>query len=362
MMLRLILPIKRPRTVSCKLQTRRPVETAWTSGAGFTLVELLVVIAIIGVLVALLLPAVQAAREAARRSQCVNNLKQYGLGTLIFETAHNRFPLGTTNDLNRGGGTAIKDKDRYCWFHDMLPYIEQVALADGLKQHLENAKNPSVMNYLPALTSIIPAAMCPSDSASPKTFTAAPSLPPLSDGPGQGFHGNYIGCATSGFFDKVDPEGPARWAERYQGLNTRQIARDLDGIIFPRSKVEMSQITDGTSNTLLYSELILVEDRERNDIRGRYSNPIHGNVYFSTRRTPNTSEPDRHTWCSGPDAPPEAPCITPSRGLALATRSYHPGGVNACNADGSVHFISDSIHPLVYRAFGSRDGEEVASE
>jgi len=125
----------------------------------------------------------------------------------------------------------------------------------------------------------------------------------------------------------------------------------------------MSQITDGASNTLLFSELILVEDRKLNDIRGRYCNPIHGNVYFSTRRTPNTSEPDLHTWCSGAEAPPEAPCISPSRrGLAIATRSYHPGGVNACKADGSVDFISDQIDPIVYRARGSRDGEEIAAE
>jgi prepilin-type N-terminal cleavage/methylation domain-containing protein len=340
-----------------KIAARRPIYLL----KAFTLVELLVVIAIIGVLVALLLPAVQSARESARRSQCVNNLKQYGLATLSFEAAHSRFPLGTTNDLNRGGITAIPN-DRYCWFHDMLPYIEQVALSDGLKEHLKTAKNASVMNYLPALSAIIPSAMCPSDPASPKTETAAPSLPPLSNGPGQGFHGNYMGCATSGFFDKIDPEGTLQWAERYQGMNGLKISRNLDGIIFPKSKVTMSQVTDGSSNTLLYSELILVKDGTLNDIRGRYSNPIHGNVYFSTRRTPNSSEPDRHTWCGGSQAPPEAPCITPNRGLALAARSYHTGGVNACNADGSVHFISDSINPIVYRAFGSRDGEEVASE
>ncbi len=332
----------------------------------FTLVELLVVIAIIGVLVALLLPAVQAAREAARRSQCLNNLKQYGLGALNFESTQKRFPIGVTNDLNRGGVTAIPN-DRYCWFHDMLPYIEQVALADGIKEHLDTAPNASVMNYVPALTTIISSAMCPSDSVSPKLHTAAPSLPPLSgkpEDPGhQGFHGNYIGCAASGYFDKVDPEGPAHLAERYRGKSSVRIARDLDGILFPKSKVKMSEITDGASNTLLFSELILVEDGELNDIRGRYCNPIHGNVYFSTRRTPNTTEPDRHTWCGGAEAPPQAPCVWPSgRGLAIATRSYHPGGVNACKADGSVHFISDSISPIVYRALGSRDGEEVVGE
>jgi len=158
----------------------------------FTLVELLVVIAIIGVLVALLLPAVQAARESARRSQCLNNLKQYGLGVLNFESTQNRFPLGTTNGLNEGGASALPD-DRYCWFHDMLPYIEQAVLADGIREHLDTAPNNG-------------------------------------------------------------------------------------------------------------------------------------------------------------------------GGLAIAVRSYHPGGVNACKADGSVDFISDSISPIVYRALGSRDGEEVATE
>ncbi len=331
--------------------------------AAFTLVELLVVIAIIGVLVALLLPAVQAAREAARRSQCINNLKQYGLGALNFESSNHRFPVGTTNHLNQGGGTALP-KDRYCWFHDLLPYVEQQALADALKQHFETAPNASALNFVPGLTTVIATAMCPSDPINPKLETAAPSLPPLSgsaEDPGhQGFHGNYIGCAASGYFDIVDREGPEHLMERYRGRTPFEVGSDLDGILFPKSEVSMSDITDGTSNTLLFSELILVEDGSENDIRGRYSNPIHGNVYFSTRRTPNSSEPDRHTWCGRRQAPPQAPClwIGNGSGLAIATRSYHAGGVNVCRADGSVDFIIDSISPIVYRAMGSRDGEE----
>jgi prepilin-type N-terminal cleavage/methylation domain-containing protein/prepilin-type processing-associated H-X9-DG protein len=333
----------------------------------FTLVELLVVIAIIGLLVALLLPAVNAAREAARRAQCLNNLKQYGLAALNFEGTHKRFPIGTTNHLNQGGINALPD-DRYCWFHDILPFIEEVALADGLREHLDTAPNASALNFVPGLSTVISSAMCPSDSQGPKLKTAAPSLPPLRGKPQdpghQGFHGNYIGCAASGYFDKADREGPLHLAERYQGKSPRQVASDLDGIIFPKSEVRMSQITDGTSHTLLFSELILVEDVNENDIRGRYSNPIHGNVYFSTRRTPNSTEPDRHTWCGREQAPPQAPCIWTNNGsgLALATRSYHPGGVNACRADGSVDFIVESISPIVYRALGSRDGQETALE
>jgi len=153
-------------------------------------------------------------------------------------------------------------------------------------------------------------------------------------------------------------------AARYQGKSAFEVARDLDGIFFPSSKVTLTDVSDGASNTFLFSELILVEDKTRNDLRGRYSNPAHGNVFFSTRRTPNTTEADRHTWCGGPDAPRKAPCIqlTNGSGLSVATRSYHTGGVNASKVDGSVHYIANDINPVVYRALGSRDGSEVAYE
>jgi prepilin-type N-terminal cleavage/methylation domain-containing protein/prepilin-type processing-associated H-X9-DG protein len=333
---------------------------------GFTLVELLVVIAIIGVLVALLLPAIQAAREAARRAQCTNNMRQFALAALQHEAAKKVFPMGVTNDLNVAGGAAYPD-DRLCWFHYSLPYVEQATIAAGVLQHVKTAPNGSALNYLPGLTEPVPFAMCPSDPLNPKTRTVAPALPPLggtAQDPGQGFHGNYIGCAGTAYFDAAAPSSPLHLVQRYKGKTTHEIARDLDGMFFCKSKVRQQDVTDGTSRTLLLSELILAEDRTYNDLRGRYYNPAHGNVFFSTLNPPNTSVPDAQSFCGVDSSPPQAPCITASNTassagpLQLAARSYHSGGVNACFADGSETFLAEDMDLIAYRALGSRDGGE----
>lgn len=332
-------------------------------GNGFTLVELLVVIAIIGILVSLLLPAVQAARESARRATCTNNLKQLSLAVLEYEEAMSHYPRGVANDLNDGDGTA-RPHDRLCWFHEILPHLESGVISEGLKQHFETASNPSALNYVPGLRAVMPGAMCPSDGVGPKLATIAGALPPIPAGqedPGQGFHGNYVGLAASSFFDRADASDPSWVINRLSGKSTWEAARSLDGILFPKSRVRQAQVTDGTTNTLLFSEIILIEDKTLNDLRGRYYNPICGNVFFSTRRPPNANEFDTFRWCSEPDSPPEAPCLWSESGdgIAVYARSYHPAGVNASRADGSVEFIIDSIEPVVYRALGSRDGGEV---
>jgi prepilin-type processing-associated H-X9-DG protein len=123
-------------------------------------------------------------------------------------------------------------------------------------------------------------------------------------------------------------------------------------------------VIDGTTNTLMFSELILAEDQQYNDLRGRYNNPAHGNVFFSTRHPPNSSVPDRLVFCSQDVHPPEAPCVIVGGSDAhlILARSYHRGGINACRADGSVDFIADDIDPATYRAMGSRDAEDIRAE
>ena len=310
----------------------------------FTLVELLVVIAIIGVLVALLLPAVQAARESARRSQCVNNLKQVALGALNFESAKKRFPHGTHNWVDRygGGATGPTEQDRRCWMHDLWPYIEQTSLSAQFETHMKKA-GASALGF-PKLDTIISSAMCPADPLSPKLHTFWGGL----DGvPTQGFSGNIVACAGSLYFNKAlpgeTPNGPASSANQ-------------DGIYFALSEVKPADILDGLSNTLAFTEIKMVEDTDSHDLRGRYHNPTHGGVLFTTLYPPNTSRPDRFNWCAL-KPPADAPCLQVTSDMQIAARSYHSGGiVNAARVDGSVAALSDDIEVAVYNQLGSRNG------
>ncbi len=333
---------------------------------GFTLVELLVVIAIIGILVALLLPAVQAARESSRRVACKNNLKQMGLAALNYESANRTFPLGYANGPNQAGGNAIKN-DRLCWYHFLLMYMEQQALADGFFEHLDTAPNASALNYVPGMITPISMTFCPSDPINPKFQSVAPTLPPVPakwTNPGhQGVHGNYVACTGSIFFDRVDPAASDALKQRYAGMNATQVGLNQNGIFYWQTETAIRKITDGTTHTLLFGELIVAPDAECgsgncNDLRGRYWNPAHYNTNFTTVYPPNTSVPDRLYYCNQQTSPPGAPCESTNTQGFLALRSYHPGGVNVCFADGSVDFLQDSIDYLAYRAMGSRDGAE----
>lgn len=327
----------------------------------FTLVELLVVIAIIGVLVALLLPAVQAAREAARRTQCRNNLKQLGLAALVFEDANGHFPHGNYNYIDstfctpppygthdgRGCGSAPQPQpqDRRCWMHDLLPFMEETALYDRFEAHMDTGK--SALEF-PQSDQIIPVGMCPSDPVSPKLHTFNTGLGVV---PTQGFSGNYVACASSSYFNLP---------ERGILMTTLEASANLDGMLFAVSEVEMGDIVDGTSKTLLFSELILVEDTDSNDIRGRYYNPAHGGVLFTTLEPPNSASPDHFNWCA--NTPPlRAPCVWTGTEMHVSARSYHEGSVHVCRVDGSVDTIADGVDLLVYNAMGSRNGEETVA-
>ncbi|MEO8496660.1 MAG: DUF1559 domain-containing protein, partial [Planctomycetota bacterium] len=247
---------------------------------GFTLVELLVVIAIIGILVALLLPAVQAAREAARRMSCDNNLKQVALSMHNYHDTHKLFPPGQFNLLgtNTPGTTFMRE----CWMQPMLPFIEQ----QPLFEKIQIGRQTNYTFYIRGAAEVIlQSFVCPSDPNGPKNVTAGAASATAATN--QGFHGNYVACA-----------GSTAFGNNGQGNN-------LDGVFYSLSQTKFASIIDGTSNTLMFSEILVVPDTGVHDLRGRYHNTWEGNNWFSTLYPPNTTVGDRSSYCI---VRPYAPC------------------------------------------------------
>lgn len=306
---------------------------------GFTLVELLVVIAIIGVLVALLLPAVQAARESARRSQCTNNLKQLGLGMQNYHDTKQELPIANTNCCY---GT---------WQMRILPFIEQQQLGALYTfvpksvttldtRYTYAASNPTgtpAINNRQVTQTRIASLTCPSDE--PQTFGAVNIT----------MH-NY--AASYGNTSHIPRD---HGALKYQ----RAAFVGDDWVMHPDTAVEFKEITDGLSNTLLASEVV---QGVEGDARGL---TWWGNsAGFETRELPNTSAADTlqdKAYCNALAANP--PCNGPSAAASYmwaASRSRHPGGVVAGLCDASVQYVSDGIDLAVWRAASSIAGDEAA--
>jgi prepilin-type N-terminal cleavage/methylation domain-containing protein len=303
---------------------------------GFTLVELLVVIAIIGILVGLLLPAVQAAREAARRMQCSNNIKQWGLAFHNFESANKSFPKGASN-----GGTL----KRQTWVMYLWPYIEQTSLANtnNYKEHFYLPPNtiPRAQANGNGLTGTtgrrVPAYLCPSDNGQIDQ----------DDHPNyQRTRGNYV----------------VNWGNSWYGQNPQPAGLapfySVNGARGNPGKVTFGSISDGTSNTLLISEYLMAKSRQDNDWRGDIHND-DGVFRFHTLLTPNTSSPDiiSNGWFQVTNDP-AMPAAAGAQ-QRNAARSRHTGGVNAGRCDGSISFVSQNISTVVWQAMGSMNGGEV---
>jgi prepilin-type N-terminal cleavage/methylation domain-containing protein/prepilin-type processing-associated H-X9-DG protein len=301
------------------------------SRPGFTLIELLVVIAIIAILIALLVPAVQKVRDAAARTQCLNNQKQVALALHNYHDTNKVFPPGQPQgffETNWYTDPTVTDGDRSCWIGAILPFLDQVPLY----QQFQAWMNPLTAGTYsaPFATTNITPLLCPADPHSPKVN-------------GQGTHANIIVCLGSGY---ATPGGS-------NGSN-------LDGLFYGRSKTTIVAITDGASNTLMVSEILLSPDGAATDVRGRVWNSIHAGTEFSTIYPPNSTIGDNAMgYCN---ALPHAPCASQSTSNAyVIARSMHTGGVNAGLADGSVRFFSNSITPSVWLAMGTRAGNEAVT-
>jgi len=309
---------------------------------GFTLVELLVVIAIIGVLVALLLPAVQAAREAARRTQCSNNLKQVILATTNY------------SDVYKG---ALPTGEYSCcwgtWLVALLPYIEQKALFDNYQffgaLNASGGNADATTRYagaknLPVTKTQIQAYTCASDS-----ITASPSI--IS---GVTFH-NYV--ANHG---NTTLQRQATFGTMLNGQPNKFKGAPFVFVSTSSSNpqvIRQADIFDGMSNTLAFSETV---QGHAGDLRGFAW--WNGGSHFETYLPPNTSQPDileAIGYCIKTDTY-NPPCDGPttSNPENIAARSRHPAGVMAAMCDGSVRFVSNSVNLDTWRAASTAAGKE----
>ncbi|MBN2294485.1 MAG: DUF1559 domain-containing protein [Pirellulales bacterium] len=315
---------------------------------GFTLVELLVVIAIIGILIALLLPAVQAAREAARRMQCTNNLKQI---CLAMHSYHDSFDL-----LPPGGFNPHKQT----WYHAILPYMEKGTLTEDLDFSTGDGYHQGGNRIIPL--SAVSEARCPSDS----------SNIPYSYGGNEFFRGNYACNAGN-----VGASGTTSWTLRI--LPSRQLGSltiknggqpFVISIIDDFKQSSIRDISDGTSSTLAFSECLqgttgvnVIGTKGVNCHRGLLFHAAF--CWFTTWLAPNSQSPDitpDSTNCCVPtETAPCQPAGWSGQLPALAARSKHPGGVNAGMIDGSVQWIDNDIDWEIWQAMGTSQGGEVVS-
>lgn len=299
---------------------------------GFTLVELLVVIAIIGVLVALLLPAIQAARESARRTQCANNLKQLALACLNYESANKTFPVGGAS------------KGNMLSFHAyILPYIEETALYDQIDFKLTNGWGQTV-NHKVAM-SPVNMYFCPSNIHG--VYDGVPdvqkSLFASSSYQGQqAYTQHYTGVAGAKGAHPTSPNNydwepdDSRCGSSYDGIS-------VNGVLYRDSKVKSQDITDGLSHTLLIGE----------------------------------QQYGVSAWIAGISSAPNWPCnMTCCKNVAFGINfdqwgaqwndqsfgSLHPGGAQFGSVDGSIHYLSDDADILVYKSMASRNGEETNTD
>jgi len=329
---------------------RMPETRPSSAKAAFTLVELLAVIAIIGTLVGLLLPAVQAAREAARRSSCMNNLRQLSQGCQNYVDATQTFPPGggrvrSSNTLYFKKPPYAFDGTRSCWVHYVFPYLEMTAEYNWMV----NKGGPwNAVQDSSACPAKVPVALfgCPTDPNVGKNKTYAKSgggsqSPP--DWPlGNGWHGNYLACAASTVFSSSSPDPD------YGAIN---------GVCYGVSQTKIKDIGDGLSKTALLSETVLVPDTDtRSDFRGRYWNAWDpGATWFSTLYPPNSTNPDNLDGNSSMVNTVYAPGSATGSNYVMSARSRHTGGASVAFCDGAVTFIVDGVDPLVYRAYGSRN-------
>jgi prepilin-type N-terminal cleavage/methylation domain-containing protein/prepilin-type processing-associated H-X9-DG protein len=333
---------------------------------GFTLIELLVVIAIIAVLMALLLPAVQAAREAARRMQCVNNLKQLGLGVQNYESTHGALPPQQVLSFS---GSAVSWKSQWGITSRIAPYLELGPLFNSINFSLQ-ASSPLNTTAASATLNVL---ICPSEVNS-RPFTSTSS-----SGVTFTYGVSNYGWSVGDWYTFGGPSGPCN-RNAFQANASRQLAAFTDGLSQSLLAAEVKAYTQAYHNCpsvvppALAVPLISPDPATVLGVvasagtgcgtpttgHARWANGDSFNDGFTTALSPNSKSP-AGTPAQDSDLTSEDEDDGGPTYSAVTSRSYHPGGVNALFGDGSVRFIKDSINWQTWRALGSIAGGEVIS-
>lgn len=305
--------------------------------AGFTLVELLVVIAIIGILIAMLLPAVQQVREAARRTACANQMRQMTLAMMNYESAHQHFPSG--NITGEGSFADTRLEAGLNWNVIILPFAELQAQFDDVNEVTDDLTNPeAALNTVAIVENVFPIFVCPSCPMEEINVSRP--------GPDQA-KSNYVaiwGIQTNGNSDWDDiAEAAGKPVDVYDETL-------YSGILFINSEVSFGEITDGSSNTLIIGERDGAPIGDTGEIRRAATWCASGSAQWSNQcMAPISPEPDYTINTAAFNGP--------ARWNAIS--SQHPGGVTFGRADGSVDFVTETIDGNVYEALGTKNGGEI---
>jgi len=324
---------------------------------GVTLVELLVVVAIIGVLVGLLLPAVQSARESGRRTACSNNLRQLALGLANHESAKGEYPVGSESRSFPAYRRVTPQHCRWSALAHLAPYYERQDLLDGLDRsvplYIDLRPDAIAPQNKPIVKTVVPLFLCPSD----RGIAVSPIFGPT----------NYAACTGSG---------------------SDGTPYDTDGLFFINSQIRIKDITDGTTNTVAFSESLLGDSASTSRANVTATNayqfimsaPLSDTSCASTAVW-NFSDPRGFSWANGEyrttmynhqftpnDSRMDCMGVLMTPGAQIdrlyaafgwrAARSRHPGGVNVMMADGAGQFVGDTVDPAVWKALATRAGGE----